>query len=61
VTRECAAMLPQRAAEADTVDAEEHKGQFRPVPEPPRAAGYAPVEPVDAGAEPSPSTDAPEG
>jgi hypothetical protein len=47
-------------AASDTIDAEEHKGRFQPVPEPPKAAGYAPVEPVGAAAEPWSPADAPE-
>lgn len=31
--------------EGETLDATEDKGHFEPVPEPPKAAGYAPVEP----------------
>lgn len=34
-----------------TLDAEEDRGQFQPVIAPPKAAGYAPVEPVGAPAE----------
>ena len=31
--------------EGETIDTTEDKGHFEPVPEPPKAAGYAPVEP----------------
>jgi hypothetical protein len=47
-------------AEGDAIDAEEHKGAFQPVPEPPKAAGYAPVEPVGVPTELSSPTGAPE-
>ena len=51
---------PKVFAEGQTIDAEEHKGQFQPVAAPPKAAGYAPVEPVGVAAEPSTPADAPE-
>ena len=47
-------------AEGDAIDTEEHKGAFLPLPGPPTAAGYAPVEPVGVPVEPSSPTGAPE-
>lgn len=47
----------QKVFDADhTLDAEEDKGAFQPVVAPPKAAGYAPVEPVGAPADPSSET-----
>ena len=47
----------QKVFDADhLLDAEEEKGAFQPVAEPPKAAGYAPVEPVGAPSEPSSET-----
>lgn len=51
---------PKVFAEGQTIDGEQDKGHFQPLSEPPKAAGYAPVEPVGAAADPSPPAEAPE-
>ncbi|HET9248936.1 MAG TPA: hypothetical protein VFP13_03215 [Actinomycetota bacterium] len=52
---------PKVSDAGHALDAEEDKGAFQPVVAPPTAAGYAPVEPVGAPAEPSSETGDPSG